>query len=311
MFENVEDYLKQLRKDLRGSDPATVQDALSDAEEHLRTALEQARREAPDVSEKDALEPILVAYGTPADVAAAYREIEDRTHPALAPAVRPAAPTTETTAAASRPGEDRSLASRFFGVFVDPRAYAALFYMFFSLITGILYFTWAVTGLSLSLGLIVLVIGVPFIIVFLLSVQGIALVEGRMVEALLGVRMPRRPLFAGRHLGYWDRLKTLFTDKVTWTTLVYLLLQLPLGILYFTVFITMLAFGVAGILYPFAYGLFDVPLIQVDHRLFYPPVWLLPLIVLVGVLWILVTMHAGKWVGRLHGSYAKLLLVRD
>ena len=41
------------------------------------------------------------------------------------------------------------------------------------------------------------------------------------------------------------------------------------------------------------------------------PVWLSPLIVFTGVLWILLTMHLAKFIGRLHGSFAKIMLVRE
>ena len=82
--------------------------------------------------------------------------------------------------------------------------------MLVSLVTGIMYFTWAVTGLSLSVGLLVLIISLPFIGLFFLSVRGIALVEGRIVEALLGVRMPRRPIFVERILDGGHALKCSF-----------------------------------------------------------------------------------------------------
>jgi hypothetical protein len=310
MFESIEAYLEQLKRELAGCDPATVQDALSDAEEHLRTAFEQTRNSLPDLAEIDILQRIFDVYGTPTDVAAAYREVEIRTTPTLAPRPR-SAEAEGIQVGVSQTLPARSFASRFFGVFVDPRAYASLFYMFFSLITGIIYFTWVTTGVSLSLGLMILVIGLPFLIVFLLSVQGIALVEGRIVEALLGVRMPRRPLFSGRHLGLWDRLKILFTDKLSWTTMAYMVIQLPLGILYFTVFLTMLVFGLVGIAYPVLYITLDLPFAQSDGWEFYPPVWFMPLLVAVGALWILVTMHAAKYIGRVHGALAKALLVRD
>ena len=42
MYNSVEKYLDALKKEMDGIDKATVQDALSDAEEHLRTALETA-----------------------------------------------------------------------------------------------------------------------------------------------------------------------------------------------------------------------------------------------------------------------------
>jgi uncharacterized membrane protein len=304
MFESVDSYLESLAKELAGSDPATVQDALSDAEEHLRTAFASVRAEKPDQSDTEILARIVDDYGSPADIAAAYREIEDRTPPTLAPPPRPADP---LPGGVSR----RSATASFFGVLVDPRAYAALFYMLFSLITGIVYFTWAVTGLSLSLGFLVMIFGIPFIILFLLSLQGIALVEGRIVEGLLGVRMPRRPLFSGRHLGFWDRLKVLFTDKLSWTIIAYMLIQLPLGVLYFTVFITFIVLGIAGILQPVIQYGFGFPYAHFDGYDLYIPWWLSPLWVFVGVLWIVVTMHLAKVVGRMHGTLAKSLLVRD
>jgi hypothetical protein len=51
MIERVEDYLQALSAELVGSDPATDQDALSDAEEHLRTAFAALRRETPDAGD--------------------------------------------------------------------------------------------------------------------------------------------------------------------------------------------------------------------------------------------------------------------
>ena len=39
MTKSIEEYLDQLKAELKDSDIATIQDALSDAEEHLRMAL--------------------------------------------------------------------------------------------------------------------------------------------------------------------------------------------------------------------------------------------------------------------------------
>ena len=121
----------------------------------------------------------------------------------------------------------------------DPRTWGALLFLLFSLITGIFYFTWAITGISLSVGLLVLVIGIPFAGIFILSIRGLALLEGRLVEALLGVRMPHRPIFSNKNPGLWNRFKALISDKYTWFTLAYMILHLPLGVIYFSVFITL------------------------------------------------------------------------
>ena len=55
MFKNVDEYLELLKKELKGSDLALIQDALFDAEEHLRTALEKTFESTPGISEADAL----------------------------------------------------------------------------------------------------------------------------------------------------------------------------------------------------------------------------------------------------------------
>lgn len=296
MSNDISAYLRQLRSELSGSDPATVQDALSDAEEYLRSGVSQILEDTPDVSEDAALQRVVAGYGTPSEVAAAYREIETRVRPTLAPANRP---------------NGRPAPGRLFGVFADPRAYGAVLYMIFALATGIFYFTWVTTGLSLSAGLIVLIVGLPFFALFLLSVRGIALVEGRIVEALLGVRMPRRPIFTKKHPRLWEGFKALFLDSRSWFAMIYMVLQLPLGIVYFTLIITMLALGLGGIATPVLQYVFGLPVAQFSGTEYYAPVWLVALIVIVGILWLVATLQVAKLIGRLHGRFAKAMLVRE
>ena len=61
--------------------------------------------------------------------------------------------------------------------------------MVLALATGIFYFTWVVAGVSMSAGFAVLIIGVPFVILYFGSVRVLSLVEGRLVEVMLGERM--------------------------------------------------------------------------------------------------------------------------
>ncbi|MBA4380165.1 MAG: hypothetical protein C0393_05750, partial [Anaerolinea sp.] len=76
MNKSIEEYLDQLKAELKGSDSATVQDALSDAEEHLRNAVASLRESQPDLAEADALQKAIEQYGTPSETAAAYAEVE-------------------------------------------------------------------------------------------------------------------------------------------------------------------------------------------------------------------------------------------
>jgi uncharacterized membrane protein len=296
MIESINEYLNQLRQELAGSDRATVQDAISDAEEHLRTALESMVESNADILEAEAIPLIVEEYGSPEETASAYREIEARVRPTLA---RP------------RKANGRPFYVRWLAVFAEPRAWGALLYMLFSCVTGMIYFTWAIGGLSLSLSLLVLIIGIPFMILFLLSVRGVALVEGRLVEALLGVRMPRRPAFlSSSNTGWMERLKALLLDRCTWLAIIYMVFQLPLGILYFTVFLVLLSVSVSFIAMP-VLGILNIAVITIGRTHYIPPDWATPFFTLAGVALLAATMHLAKVVGRVHGMMAKAMLVSE
>ena len=78
---SIAEYLQQLRDALRGADPALIQDALYDAEEHLRAEL----AEQPQRSEPDMLAHVVGSYGAPEEVADLYRDQEIKIQRALRP----------------------------------------------------------------------------------------------------------------------------------------------------------------------------------------------------------------------------------
>lgn len=292
----IREYLAQLRAALAGADPALVQDALYDAEDHLRSEM----ADHPDTPEAELLARIVNSYGAPAEVAAIYVDQERVVEQALRP--------PQVLAR-------RSALGRFFGVAADPRSYAALFYMLLSLATGVFYFTWVVAGLSLSLGLSILIIGIVVPVVFFGSVRVLALVEGRIVEVLLGERMPRRPVYADRERPLLKRIGAMFTDPRTWSTLLYMLLMLPLGIAYFTIAVVGIALSLGLVFAPVAvllsqYGAFDGNVgIQIDGEMIVPPLMVAPAALIAGVILLFATLHVARGVGRLQGALAKHLLV--
>ncbi|WP_079221239.1 sensor domain-containing protein [Stenotrophomonas maltophilia] len=310
----ITQYLAQLRAALQDADAAMVQDALYDAEEYLRSELAAQ----PGRSEAEVIADVASSYGAPAEVAEIYRETEVTVNRALrtpradtSPVLRAAAEASGVAPAAPTPATvQRSLAARFFGVVMDPHTYGALFYMLLSLATGTFFFTWVVTGLSLSLGLLILIIGIPLTVLFFGSVRGLALLEGRLVEALLGERMPRRPRYTDRSRTWLQRIGDMFTDGRTWLTLLYFLLMLPLGVVYFTIAVTLLSVSLAFIWSPVA-ALLDlsVPSIYIDGTNVLP-LAATPVLAVVGALLLLLTMHLARAIGKLHGLLAKHLLVR-
>jgi len=138
-------------------------------------------------------------------------------------------------------------------------------------------------------------------------------VEGRIVEVLLGERMPRRPLYTQRDKSWLKRIGELFTEGRTWTAAAYLLLMLPLGTVYFSAVVTLLALSVSLMLAPLAslFGL-GVAGIHLDGLVVdLAGSWWLALVSFVtGALLLFVTLHLARLVGRFHGWLAKHLLVR-
>ncbi len=335
----IAEYLDQLRTALQGADRAVVQDALYDAEEYLRSEL--AARKEPN--EAALLAEMLHSYGKPSEVAEIYLQREAmvsqafhftprgavKTMSALSmlqtesiasvvpsiavAAIAAQAPTQAAIAQAAitSPMPPTSWVKQFFGVAVDPRAYMSVFYMLLSLATGIFYFTWTVTGISLSLGLSILVIGLPFALAFLGTIWVLSLVEGRLVESLLGERMPRRPQYQSRTGGVWERIRHFVSDARLWATFVYFLAMLPLGIIYFTLVVVGLALSVGFLGAPVAYllGTMDWT-IQFGHWNAIDHPALLPILFVIGFFGVFLTLHMARAIGRVHAQIAKHLLVK-
>ncbi|MBV8975964.1 MAG: sensor domain-containing protein [Alphaproteobacteria bacterium] len=293
--ETVRAYLDELRRALKGAPPGLIADALADTEDHLNNEIAHQ----PDIAESQILASVIDVYGTPQEIAEEYRDME-------------------ATIGGPFPKSDSAPERRygFFNVISDPRTYGALLYMLLSLITGIFYFTWTVTGIALSLGLAILIIGIPFALLFIGSIRVLSHVEGRIVEGLLGVRMPRRlPPATAADETIWARIKDGLSDSRTWSSMFYFLLKLPLGIAYFVIAITGLSVSL-GITAGSIYALItndaghirvdDVP--WLDHLLHTAPG--LILFALFGVLLFFVVLHIARGIGWLHGRIAEVLLVR-
>ena len=294
---SLQEYLEQLKDALRDADPALRQDALYDAEEYLRAELNGKA----DQPESEVIARIVRSYGAPEEVAEVYRQTE------------------ETVARAMRtppPRERRTLPGRFFGIYADPRAWSSLFYMFLALATGIFYFTWTVAGISVSLGTAILIFGLPIMLIFLGSTRLFSLLEGRIVETFLGVRMPRRPEHPPADMKFLDRILDMLKDVRTWTTMLYMLLMLPLGVAYFSMAITLVSTSLGLIGAPLVY-LFAPEHLGYDVHFFYWEDGYVDLdgfeallVCGVGVLLLTVSMHLFRAIGIFQGHVARGLLVR-
>ena len=262
--ETVNAYLAQLRRALKGAPAGLVSDALADCEDHLNSEIAQN----PDLNETQILAGVVETYGTPEEIAEVYRDME----------------TTITTPFPQPESQGDERRFGFFNVVSDPRTYGALLYMLLALPTGIFYFTWTAVGIALTLGFAILIIGVPFALIFLASIR----ILSKIKEALLDIR--------------------------TWSSMFYMLLRLPLGIAYFVIAIVGMTVSLSMIGSAF-WGLVtgqvqiqisEAPYLQ--HILHTAPG--LIVVALIGVLLFFVTLHIVRAIGWVHGKIAEGLLVR-
>jgi hypothetical protein len=189
-------------------------------------------------------------------------------------------------------------------VISDPAAYSGLFYMVLSLLTGILFFTITVTGLALSIGLSITIFGIFFFLLFVTVERALSLMEGRVVETLLSVRMPRRQPYVQKDRPLLQRLKEMVKDPRSWSTMGYMALMLPLGVIYFVIAIVGTVLSIALLLTIFTFVLAPFGLVEPEWSK-----WYSPLTFALGVVLAPSVLHLAKKIGKWHGALAKNLLV--
>lgn len=119
---------------------------------------------------------------------------------------------------------------------------------------GLIYFLVTVIGLAVGASTIILWIGLPILFATLVLIRGLAAVERRMATNLLYVSFPDQPY--GQEMpqkGFWRRFGNILRDPLTWTSTIYMIVKLPLGIVSFTLALVLPIVSLAVTLLPLAY----------------------------------------------------------
>jgi hypothetical protein len=115
---------------------------------------------------------------------------------------------------------------RIFGPVVQPRTYRNLLYLAVSFPLGILYFVTMITGLSISVGLAIILVGFLMLAITLGLARMFGALERGLTKSLLGATFEPAPP-PGRGL------RAILTNRHSWSTVIYLLLRFPVGVLGF------------------------------------------------------------------------------
>ncbi|MWV46147.1 hypothetical protein GRF59_21225 [Paenibacillus sp. HJL G12] len=139
-------------------------------------------------------------------------------------------------------------------VLFNPKTYTTILYLLLSLPLGILYFTVAVTGLALSIGLTPIFIGIPLFFGVAKLLNGIVSFEQNMIRQILGLPTPpvshsyNRRSEAGQN--WWMQMVRGFDGGLFIRNLLLVLLRFVTGIVFFVIMVTVIALGLGFIALP-------------------------------------------------------------
>ncbi len=116
--------------------------------------------------------------------------------------------------------------------------------LFAQVFLGGFYLALLVAGYAAAIGLSFVLIGIPLLLFVLSATRALAHVDRQLMAVVLGIDPPETPEdldLRGANLG--ERLGMLLGSGITWRSLIYLLLRLPIGIAAITALMLILPFA--------------------------------------------------------------------
>ena len=134
----------------------------------------------------------------------------------------------------------------FFGVWLKGRTYLNILYMILLMPLGIFYFTYAVTLFSTFVGLLVTCVGIFLLYFFLISLPYFMVAQGWLMRVFVGIELQREKVEFAEDRTLVQKGMDALKNKVIWKSLLYFLfLAMPLGIITFTLAVTLLSVGLS------------------------------------------------------------------
>ena len=119
---------------------------------------------------------------------------------------------------------------------------------------GLIYFLVTIIGLVVGISTLILWIGLPILFATLVLIRGMATLERRMATDLLHVSFPyQQKSHDMSQKGFWRRFGSIIRDPLTWTSTIYMILKLPLGIISFTLALVLPIVSLGITLLPLVY----------------------------------------------------------
>ena len=188
----------------------------------------------------------------------------------------------------------------FFSELGEVQTYLDLVYILTAFPLSIAYFSLVITGLSLSVGLLVLVAGFFIFIGTLLMIRGFRWLDIQLTRVFLARAIPMQKESTPGE-GFPGFLRQLFGSPVTWKSFVhYLVIKFPLDTILWTVAVSFLAIALDLLMAPvlFQYEWFHDDGVNRWMLELFDDVYVLPFL---GIIWGMISLHVIRglaWVAR-------------
>lgn len=196
----------------------------------------------------------------------------------------------------------------FFAVVGEGKTWRNAAYLLLAFPLGLSYFIFMVVGLSLGVGLIVLVVGIPLLTGVFMAAYALGELERLTTNQMLGLDIPKARRWTPTG-SLWANVRALFVSPEMWKRVGYLLMKFPLGIVGLTLSAT-----AAGFL-----GMVATPVFY--EQSWWPTffdwpadIWTVDsfggsiLVALVSLVIGVALLHAMNWVARAWAEFAKVML---
>ncbi|MER6344557.1 sensor histidine kinase [Streptomyces sp. NPDC001595] len=140
----------------------------------------------------------------------------------------------------------------------EARSWREFAYVLLGLPIGVLFFTYAVTMLSVGAGLLVTFLGVPVLAAGLAGCRGLGALERTRARGLLGLEVADPEPLRARRTGLMAWMGAVLKSGTSWRHLLYAVLHFPWAVFSFTVALTFWAYGWALLTYPLWFWVFPM-----------------------------------------------------
>jgi hypothetical protein len=199
--------------------------------------------------------------------------------------------------------------SRFFGVWLRGQTYLNLIYLILAFPLGLAYFIFFAVGIPLGLGLSIVLVG--FAILAFVALGWWVFASFERLLAIWLLRVPIAPMDkpGAEPVGIWERFTTLLTNPVTWKSLLYLAVKLPLGILSFILLVLLGGISLALLVSPLTFFWLPITIEFTGQSSWVLDTALEALVgFLLGALLATISLHVFNYLAYISALWAQLML---